>query len=86
MGADPLFTGSAAYCEILAEIELPVIFITTYAEQLLTGAAPEPAFLITKPFRADTVRALISSGAIFPEKQPCSCQGQGSGMRAARGG
>lgn len=58
-------SGLNAVNEILAEIELPVIFITAYPEQLLTGAAPEPAFLITKPFRADTVRALMSQALFF---------------------
>jgi len=42
-----------------------VIFITAYPEQLLTGERPEPAFLITKPFRPATVAAVISQALFF---------------------
>jgi ABC-type uncharacterized transport system permease subunit len=45
-------------------LEVPVIFITAYPERFLTGERPEPAFLITKPFLIDTVKAVISQ-ALF---------------------
>ena len=45
--------------------DLPVIFITAYPEQLLTGARPEPTFLISKPFRVNEVQAAISQVLIF---------------------
>ena len=42
-----------------------MIFITAYPESLLTGQRPEPTFLISKPFREDTVRAVISQALFF---------------------
>jgi len=48
---------------------VPVIFITAYPESLLTGQRPEPTFLISKPFREDTVRAVISQALFFGAKE-----------------
>jgi CheY-like chemotaxis protein len=61
-------SGLDAVNEILNSIDLPVIFITAYPERLLTGEKPEPAFLITKPFQADTVRATISQALFFDRR------------------
>jgi DNA-directed RNA polymerase specialized sigma24 family protein len=58
-------SGLQAVNEILQSDELPVIFITAFPERLLTGARPEPAFLITKPFRIDAVKAIISQVLFF---------------------
>jgi len=58
-------SGLDAVNEILASISVPVIFITAYPERLLTGDRPEPAFLITKPFETDTVKAVISQALFF---------------------
>ena len=44
---------------------MPVIFITAYPERLLTGAKPEPTFLIRKPYRPDEVKAVISQALFF---------------------
>lgn len=60
-------SGLDAVNEMLQSFEVPVIFITAYPEQLLTGDRPEPAFLIAKPFRPATVSAVISQ-ALFFEK------------------
>jgi CheY-like chemotaxis protein len=60
-------SGLSAVNDILSSFEVPVIFITAYPEQLLTGAAPEPAFLITKPFRVETVKAVISQALFFEQ-------------------
>lgn len=60
-------SGLDAVNEMLQTFEVPVIFITAYPEQLLTGERPEPAFLIAKPFRPATVSAVISQ-ALFFEK------------------
>ncbi len=49
-------------------MEVPVIFITAYPERFLTGSRPEPAFLITKPFLTDTVKAVISQALFFNRK------------------
>lgn len=58
-------SGLDAVNELLQSIEVPVIFITAYPEQLLTGERPEPAFLIAKPFRPATVSAVISQALFF---------------------
>jgi DNA-directed RNA polymerase specialized sigma24 family protein/CheY-like chemotaxis protein len=62
-------SGLAAVNEILEKLEAPVIFITAFPERLLTGHAPEPAFLITKPFSTEAVKAAISQ-ALFFERKP----------------
>ena len=61
-------SGLDAVNDILATFEVPVIFITAYPERLLTGARPEPAFLVTKPFRTDTIKAVISQALFFDRK------------------
>ncbi len=61
-------SGLEAVNEILGSEETPVIFITGYPELFLTGQAPEPAFLITKPFTADLVKAVISQALFFDRK------------------
>ena len=61
-------SGLDAVNEILTEINVPVIFITAFPERLLTGDKPEPAFLITKPFRTETVTAAISQALFFDRK------------------
>ncbi len=61
-------SGLDAVNEILGLQELPVIFITAFPERFLTGHAPEPAFLITKPFSADLVKAVISQALFFDRK------------------
>jgi CheY-like chemotaxis protein len=61
-------SGLDAVNEILAICEVPVVFITAYPERLLTGARPEPTFLITKPFRTDTVKAIISQALFFDRR------------------
>jgi CheY-like chemotaxis protein len=61
-------SGLEAVNEILGTREVPVIFITAFPERFLTGQAPEPAFLITKPFSADSVKAVISQALFFDRK------------------
>jgi CheY-like chemotaxis protein len=61
-------SGLDAVNEILATCEVPVVFITAYPERLLTGERPEPTFLITKPFRPDTVKAVISQALFFDRR------------------
>jgi CheY-like chemotaxis protein len=60
-------SGLEAMNEILQMTSLPVIFITAFPERLLTGERPEPAFLVTKPFNPDMVKALISQALFFNE-------------------
>jgi DNA-directed RNA polymerase specialized sigma24 family protein len=58
-------SGIDAVNEILSSATVPVIFITAFPERLLTGERPEPAFLVTKPFNPDMVKALISQALFF---------------------
>ncbi|SOB86894.1 CheY chemotaxis protein or a CheY-like REC (receiver) domain [Sphingomonas guangdongensis] len=60
-------SGIDAVKDILAEFDVPVIFITAFPERLLTGERPEPTFLITKPFQRATVKAAISQALFFDE-------------------
>ena len=61
-------SGLDAVNEILVSQEVPVIFITGYPELFLAGQAPELAFLITKPFTVDSVKAVISQALFFKSK------------------
>lgn len=61
-------SGVEAVNDMLKFHEAPVIFVTAYPQQLLTGIRPEPTFLITKPYRAETVKATISQSLFFEEK------------------
>lgn len=61
-------SGIDAVNEILADRPLPVIFITAFPERLLTGERPEPAFLVTKPFNPEMVKALISQALFFDQQ------------------
>jgi len=58
-------SGIDAATQILTEFDIPVIFITAFPEHLLTGERPEPAFLITKPFREEAVKAIIAQALFF---------------------
>lgn len=58
-------SGIDAVNDILAEINVPVIFVTAYPERLLTGERAEPTFLITKPFRPEMVKAVMSQALFF---------------------
>lgn len=61
-------SGIDAANDILAASPVPVIFITAFPERLLTGERPEPAFLITKPFLPNAVKAAISQALFFEEQ------------------
>ena len=61
-------SGLDAVDDILSLGEVPVIFITAYPERLLTGDRPEPAFLITKPFQPEAVKAAISQALFFDRR------------------
>ncbi|EGD57926.1 two-component response regulator [Novosphingobium nitrogenifigens DSM 19370] len=58
-------SGIDAVEDILRLAPVPVIFVTGYPEKLLTGEGPEPAFLIRKPFRDETIHATISQALFF---------------------
>ena len=49
-----------------AMFEVPVIFITSFPERLLTGKRPEPTFLITKPYDPERGEGDDQPGALLP--------------------
>ncbi|CAA0113711.1 Phyllosphere-induced regulator PhyR [Starkeya nomas] len=61
-------SGLDAVNDLIAQVEVPVIFITAYPERFLTGVRPEPAFLIAKPFQPSTVAAVISQALFFERR------------------
>jgi CheY-like chemotaxis protein len=61
-------SGLDAVNEMLLSFQVPVIFITAYPDRLLTGERPEPAFLITKPYQPDTVKAIVSQALFFERR------------------
>jgi CheY-like chemotaxis protein/DNA-directed RNA polymerase specialized sigma24 family protein len=61
-------SGLDAVNQILSDFSVPVIFITAFPERLLTGTRPEPAFVITKPFRRDSLKSVISQALFFDRK------------------
>ncbi len=63
-------SGIDAVNDILKGTDVPVIFITAFPERLLTGEKPEPAFLITKPFQPETVKAAIGQALFFHVERP----------------
>jgi DNA-directed RNA polymerase specialized sigma24 family protein len=61
-------SGLDAVNDILASSEVAVIFITAYPERFLTGDRPEPAFLLTKPFEPEAVKAAVSQALFFDRR------------------
>jgi DNA-directed RNA polymerase specialized sigma24 family protein/CheY-like chemotaxis protein len=58
-------SGLDAVNEILRSFSVPVIFVTAHPQVLLTGAKPEPTFLIRKPYQRDELKAVISQALFF---------------------
>ncbi|MGQ0445704.1 MAG: response regulator [Beijerinckiaceae bacterium] len=61
-------SGLEAVNEILGNFSMPVVFITDYPERFLTGEAPEPAFLVPKPFDVDSLKVVIVQALFFDRK------------------
>jgi CheY-like chemotaxis protein len=61
-------SGIDAVTDIVESFEVPVIFVTAYPERLLTGERPEPTFLITKPFRPNALKAIVSQALFLDAK------------------
>ena len=61
-------SGLEAVNQILINQDVPVIFITAYPERFLTGQPPEPAFLITKPFGVEALKAVIWQALFFDRR------------------
>jgi CheY-like chemotaxis protein len=58
-------SGRDAVNEILRSRSVPVIFVTAFPQRLLTGKRPERTLMITKPFRAANLEAVISQALFF---------------------
>ncbi|QDY69652.1 response regulator [Qingshengfaniella alkalisoli] len=59
-------SGIDAVNDLLGELgDTPVIFITAFPDRLLTGEKPEPAFLISKPYKEEQVRSAVSQAMFF---------------------
>ena len=58
-------SGIDAVNDIMALLDVPVIFITAFPERLLTGERPEPTWLVAKPFNPETVAATIGQALFF---------------------
>ena len=58
-------SGLQAVNQIVGDFAVPVIVVTGYPKRYLTGTLPEPAFLVAKPFAAESVKAIISQALFF---------------------
>jgi CheY-like chemotaxis protein/DNA-directed RNA polymerase specialized sigma24 family protein len=72
-------SGLEAVNQILSVLSVPVIFITAYPERFLTGTPPEPAFLITKPFGVDNLKAVVSQALFFDRRSHRKDEPESSG-------
>ena len=63
-------SGIEAVNEILAAACRPVVFITAHPTAYLSSLAnrPEPAFLLPKPFKPDSVRAAVTQALFFDRR------------------
>jgi DNA-directed RNA polymerase specialized sigma24 family protein len=63
-------SGLEAVNEILTGASRPVVFITAHPDKYLSAIAnrPEPAFLLSKPFNPDSVRAAVSQALFFDRR------------------
>ncbi|WP_426166473.1 response regulator [Sandarakinorhabdus sp. DWP1-3-1] len=61
-------SGIDAVKDILADHDIPVIFVTAFPERLLTGERPEPTYLITKPFAVETLVATIGQALMLQKR------------------
>ncbi len=52
-------SGVEAAQEILEYLEIPVVLISAFIEGHLKGDKPAPAFAISKPYKAETVKAIV---------------------------
>ncbi|SEK87296.1 response regulator receiver protein [Roseovarius azorensis] len=68
-------SGIDAVNHILKELgDRPIVFITAFPERLLTGARPEPAFLITKPYTEEQVQSAVSQAMFFSSTETLRSQ------------
>ena len=58
-------SGIDAVRDILQTTPAATVFVTAYPERLLTGRLSEPTYMITKPFRAEQIKAVVSQVLFF---------------------
>jgi CheY-like chemotaxis protein len=68
-------SGLEAVNQLLGEFEAPVIFVTGHPKALLTGGRPEPAFVISKPFSDEAVKAVVSQALFFEVRSRLAAAG-----------
>jgi CheY-like chemotaxis protein len=61
-------SGLDAVREITRDHPIPAIFITAFPERLLTGMGSEPTYMVTKPFRVEQIKAVVSQVLFFDAK------------------
>lgn len=63
-------SGIAAAQAILERYDVPIVFVTGFPERLLTGNGLEPAFVVAKPFEAESLKVTIAHAlATYAEAQ-----------------
>ncbi len=62
-------SGMDAVRAITAQNDAPSIFITPILKKYLSGDKPEPTFLITKPYKVETVMATINQALFLARKR-----------------
>jgi CheY-like chemotaxis protein len=77
-------SGLEAVDEILNDFSMPVVVITDYPERFLTGTPPEPAFLITKPYSVNTLKAIISQALFFDRKAYRRAESGGDSIQSSK--
>jgi CheY-like chemotaxis protein len=65
-------SGIDAVHDILADTQVPTVFITAYPDRLLTGERPEPTFLVGKPFSQAEVKAAVSQALLMNTEGPAA--------------
>ena len=58
-------SGLDAVTKFLPSHPVPVVFITAYPERYLTGAKPEPTYLVQKPYQREALKAVIHQALFF---------------------
>lgn len=66
-------SGIDAVADILDAMNVPVVFVTAYPEELLTGERREPAYLVTKPFEPDVLKVTVYQ-ALLAQRQPVAAR------------
>jgi CheY-like chemotaxis protein len=77
-------SGLEAVQEILRSISVPVIFITTFPERLLTGQRPEPTYVLSSRRTVAYVRVVMERKTLSGE--PCTTEMTSSDLTCIRFG